>query len=104
MILIETFVARYNNYIWYFCYYGAGKLLPRVANHVRGCWAWGVLPRECPRGIPSSSTVVTYLGNNPQLIIHVFPTSSADASGTRIVSYRCVSHSAAPRYVYIDRH
>jgi hypothetical protein len=37
---------------------------------------------------------VSYLGTNPQPIIHVFPTSSADASRTRIVSYRCASHSA----------
>ena len=44
-----TFVARYNGHVWYFRYCGAGKSLPRVANHVRGCWvlggvAKGVLP------------------------------------------------------------
>jgi len=42
----------------------------------------------------SHGAPVSYLGTNPQPIIHVSPISSADASGTRIVLCRCVSHSA----------
>jgi hypothetical protein len=57
MMLIETFVARYNGYVWYFRYCGVGKLLPRVANHLRGCWAWGVLPRGCSRVIPKGFVI-----------------------------------------------
>jgi hypothetical protein len=44
-MIIEIFVALYNSYVWYFCYCGAGKLLPRVANHVTGC---------CQGGAPES--------------------------------------------------
>jgi hypothetical protein len=57
-MIIETFVALYNGYMWYFCYCGAGKLLPRVANHVRGCWAGGVLPRGCSRVITNRLLVL----------------------------------------------
>jgi hypothetical protein len=62
MMLIEPFVARYNGFVWYFRYCGAGKLLPRVANHLRGCWARGVLPRGCSRVIPLGSSLMRLLG------------------------------------------
>src|ERR1700728_4478479 len=41
-------LAPRNGYVWYFCYCGAGKSLPRVANHEGvlglGGVAKGVLP------------------------------------------------------------
>jgi hypothetical protein len=49
-----TFVARYSGHTWYFHYCGAGKSLSRVANHVRGVVANGVLPSHSA-GSPSST-------------------------------------------------
>jgi hypothetical protein len=90
-MLIETFVARYNSYVWYFYYYGAGKLLPRVANHVRGCWAWGVLPSGCSRVITGATLRPRAKILYPQL----YATPEQAAANPAVFAYNCAQRAHA---------
>jgi hypothetical protein len=81
-----TFVARYSSHTSYFYYCGAGKLLLRITNHVRGCWAKGVLPRGCSRVIPDyckadhAKFQLSYLRPTPHPIPASLPLMMLDTS------------------------
>jgi hypothetical protein len=75
---------------------------------------YGLISTASPSLLEKSGPVCTaslslvsldrYLGNNPRPTVYVFTTTAAAASGTRIVSYRYMTHSVISRYVCLYSH